>query len=357
MSKKKTRRETLGIIGAAGLLAACGGSDETGIGASGPGTGSGSGGAGTGSSGQGGAGTSGGSAGSGTTSSGAAGSSTSSGGAGTGDGGAGGSGGTGGDGTGPTGSGGTGGTGGTGGAGGTGPDGGGTGGSAGKGGAGGSGGSAGDAGVVECKAKRETTVGPFPNIMAKERRDVRGNSTGSTAPKDGAQLTLRIRVFDLSNNCAPISDAFVDIWSCDAVGVYSAYSNFNTAGQDYCRGYQRTDAQGTAEFLTIFPGSYSGRAIHIHFSIMGSERDLMPNGSGPSLPSVFVGQLYFNRSDADAIFNAVPLYKQGAQITPNESDGIYSSDGGKDFIVPITKDGSNYVGEIALGVRRADIGK
>ncbi len=83
----------------------------------------------------------------------------------------------------------------------------------------------------------------------------------------------------------------------------------------------------------------------------------MPNGSGPNLSNVFVGQLYFNRSDVDAIFAAVSLYRQGATITPNESDGIYSSDGGKDFLVPITKDGSNYVGEISLGVRRADIGK
>jgi protocatechuate 3,4-dioxygenase beta subunit len=222
---------------------------------------------------------------------------------------------------------------------------------------GGSGGGAVDGGVTECKAKLETTVGPFPNIMAKERRDVRGNSTGSTAPKPGAQLTLRIRVYDLSNNCAPIPDAFVDIWACDAVGDYAGYSSFNTTGQDFCRGYQRTDASGTAEFLTIFPGSYSGRAIHIHFSIMGSERDLTPNANGRSLASIFVGQLYFLRSNVDEIFAAVPVYQMGARITPNESDGIYSSDGGKDFIVSMTKDGAGYIGEISLGVRRADIGK
>jgi protocatechuate 3,4-dioxygenase beta subunit len=223
---------------------------------------------------------------------------------------------------------------------------------------GGMGGSTGsDAGVVECKSKLETTVGPFPNIMAKERRDVRGNSTGSTAAKQGAQLTLRIRVYDLSNNCAPIPDAVVDIWACDAVGDYAGYSDFNTAGQDFCRGYQRTDAQGTAEFLTIFPGSYSGRAIHIHFSIMGSERNLTPNSNGKSLASIFVGQLYFLRADVDEIFAAVPLYQQGARITPNESDSIYSGDGGKDFIVKMTKDGSGYVGDFSLGVRRADIGK
>jgi protocatechuate 3,4-dioxygenase beta subunit len=357
MSKKKTRRETLGLIGAASLatLAACSGSDGTDGSGAGPtvagtggrASGSGSGGAGGGSTtgSAGGSSTSGG-PGAGDTSGGPGGSST------------GGQGGAGGDGTG--GSGGGAGSGGSGGSGGTGVDGGGSGGtSPGTDGGrdAGSGGSRGDAGVVECKAKLETTVGPFPNIMAKNRRDVRGNSTGDTTPKQGVELTLRIRVYDLSNNCTPISDAFVDIWSCDAVGVYSGYDSFGTAGQDNCRGYQETDAEGTAEFLTIFPGSYSGRAIHIHFSIMGSERDLMPNANGPNLSNVFVGQLYFTRATADDVFNAMPLYKMGAPITPNESDGIYSGSGGKDFIVDMTKDGNGYIGEISLGVRRGDIGK
>ena len=117
----------------------------------------------------------------------------------------------------------------------------------------------------------------------------------------------------------------------------SGYSSFNTAGQDYCRGYQRTNAQGTAEFLTIFPGSYSGRAIHIHFSIMGGARDLTPNSNGRSLASIFVGQLYFLRANVDEIFAAVPIYQQGARITPNESDGLFSGDGGKDLIVSITR--------------------
>jgi protocatechuate 3,4-dioxygenase beta subunit len=358
MSKKKTRRETLGLIGAAATLAACGGNGDAGTAVSGVGTastGMGSGGRGSGMGGAGGAGTggSGTSGGSGGTSTTGAGGSDATGGAG-----GSGSDGTGGDSGGTGGS--AGGSGGAGGNGGTGVDGGGAGGGSagtGGGGRGGSGGSGADAGVVECKAKKETTVGPYPNIMSKERRDVRANSTGNTTPKEGVPLTLRIRVYDLNNNCAPISDAFVDIWSCDAVGVYAAYSAFNTTGQDFCRGYQRTDSSGTVEFMTIFPGSYSGRAIHIHFSIQGMERDLTPNANGPNLANVFVGQLYFTRAIADDVFNAMPIYKMGAAITPNESDGIYSSDGGKDFIVTMTKDGAGYIGEIALGVRRSDVGK
>jgi protocatechuate 3,4-dioxygenase beta subunit len=214
----------------------------------------------------------------------------------------------------------------------------------------------GDSGSVQCQSKQETTVGPYPNIDPLNRRDIRGNTTGTTTPKEGVQLTLRMRVFDLDNGCAPIPDAVVDIWQCDAVGVYAGYSTFNTTGQDFCRGYQRTDAQGLVEFLTIFPGSYTGRAIHIHFSIQGSPKNLSPNAEGSSLPTTMVAQLYFLRAVADDVFNSMPLYKMGSAITPNESDSIYGG-GGKDLLVKMTKSGNAYVGEVDVGVRRSQIGK
>ncbi len=291
MSKKKTRRETLTIMGAASLatLAACGSSENAGTG--------------TGATAGAGGGTTG--AGGGTTGTGAGGAS----GAGTGTGG------------------------------------------------GGTGGGVADGGGVQCKSKVESTVGPFPNIDPLERRDLRGNTTGDMTPKQGVSLTLRVSVYDLSNNCAPIPDAVVDIWHCDAVGVYSGYANFNTPGQDFGRGYQRTDAQGVAEFSTIFPGSYMGRAIHAHFAIQGSERNLTPNSHGSNLAGIFVGQLYFLRAIADEIWAAMPIYQQGAAITANESDSFFTNEGGRDLVVTMTKSGSGYVGEIQIGVMGSDIGK
>jgi protocatechuate 3,4-dioxygenase beta subunit len=190
-----------------------------------------------------------------------------------------------------------------------------------------------------------------------ERRDVRGNSTGTSTPKEGVQLTLRLRVYDLDNGCAPISDAFVDIWQCDAVGDYAGYSAFNTTGQDFGRGYQRTDGQGVVEFLSIFPGSYTGRAIHIHFAIQGSAKRLNPNDEGSNLPNAHVAQLYFAKSVADDVFNTMPIYKQGAPITQNEADSIYTGNGGKDLLVNMTKTAGGYLGEVEIGVKRSQIGK
>jgi protocatechuate 3,4-dioxygenase beta subunit len=217
-------------------------------------------------------------------------------------------------------------------------------------------GGAGTGEAPECAAKQETTAGPFPNVSPLERRDVRANSTGG-APKPGAEVTLRIRVLDLDAGCAPIAGAVVDIWHCDAAGDYAGYAAFATVGEDFCRGYQLTGDDGVAEFLTIFPGSYAGRALHIHVSIQGTPSKLNANGSGQALADVFVAQLYFEADVAAEIFEAFPIYQQGAAITPNERDGIFDS-GGSDLLVSMTQlpGESAYSGEVTIGVARSAIG-
>lgn len=212
------------------------------------------------------------------------------------------------------------------------------------------------AAAAACRNDLESTAGPYPNIDPLERRDLRANSRGNTSLKPGAALTLRLRVHDVENGCAAIPGAVVDIWSADAVGNYAGYAPFGTQGQDFCRGYQRTDANGQAEFLTLFPGSYAGRALHIHFSIQSQARNLRPNDDGRNLPDVFVAQLYFAASTADEVFASYPIYQQGARRTPNESDSIYRSDAGNTYIVAVTKTANGYVGEIDVGVKRSAIG-
>jgi protocatechuate 3,4-dioxygenase beta subunit len=53
----------------------------------------------------------------------------------------------------------------------------------------------------------------------------------------------------------------VDVWHCDALGVYSGVRDFrfDTSGQKFLRGYQTTDERGEVRFLTIYPGWYVGR--------------------------------------------------------------------------------------------------
>jgi len=66
--------------------------------------------------------------------------------------------------------------------------------------------------------------------------------------KPGAQLRLLFNVSKLNGEmCAPLPGAQVDVWHCDALGVYSDVEN--QVGKKFLRGYQITDETGTAEFI------------------------------------------------------------------------------------------------------------
>src|SRR5262245_61347257 len=64
-----------------------------------------------------------------------------------------------------------------------------------------------------CKLTPEVTEGPFYVALDRIRRDI-------TEGKPGVPLTLKVRVVDV-RKCAPIHSAAVDIWHCDAGGLYS----------------------------------------------------------------------------------------------------------------------------------------
>ena len=80
-------------------------------------------------------------------------------------------------------------------------------------------------------------------------------------------LTVALSQVAASGACTPLANALVDMWHCDALGVYSDVSSQNTLGQRFLRGYQVSDANGQVQFLTIYPGWYAGRAVHIHFKV------------------------------------------------------------------------------------------
>lgn len=94
----------------------------------------------------------------------------------------------------------------------------------------------------------------------------------------GAPLTIALRAVDAAT-CQPLRDAVIDVWHCDARGLYSGHelamdeavtSASHTPpvnGDRHCRGALRTDADGIAEFRSIYPGYYIERAIHIHFKV------------------------------------------------------------------------------------------
>lgn len=93
---------------------------------------------------------------------------------------------------------------------------------------------------------------------------------GEGAKALGTVLHLRGRVMDRSGQL--IEGAVVEIWQCDASGVY--HHPWDERGQRTAdsgfqgRGRVETDAEGRYLFRTIKPAGYSGRTPHIHFKIM-----------------------------------------------------------------------------------------
>jgi protocatechuate 3,4-dioxygenase beta subunit len=192
------------------------------------------------------------------------------------------------------------------------------------------------ASVPPCVVRPEQTEGPYFIDEKLNRSDIRSDpSDGSMRP--GVPLRLAFQVSRVEGrSCAPLSGARVNIWQCDALGVYSDVRDMNadTRGKTFLRGYQVTSADGTTEFLTIYPGWYPGRAVHIHFKIRAA--------SSSQRGLEFTSQLYFDESLTDQIHKQVPYSKKGYRTTTND----------KDFIIPpLTKDAEGYAAKFEIGLQ------
>jgi len=193
-----------------------------------------------------------------------------------------------------------------------------------------------------CIVTPEQTQGPYFVDEDLNRSDIRSDpATG--AVKDGVPLALTLQLSQAGNGCGPLAGAVVDVWQCDALGVYSDVSDpgFNTVGQKFLRGTQVTDANGQVQFTTIYPGWYQGRAVHIHFMVR----------TDPAAVSgyQFTSQLYFNDSLTDQIHAQMPYAAKGQRTTRNADDGIYR-DGGDQLLLDLTPSGGRYAATKAIGV-------
>src|SRR4051812_19571517 len=112
-----------------------------------------------------------------------------------------------------------------------------------------------EAAAATCVMTPAKTVGPYFVDEKLNRSDVRES-------QPGIPLVLNMFVFDADKDCAPVKGAQVDIWHCNASGKYSDEDDNGTSGQKWLRGFQTTDSSGRVTFTTIYPGWYSGRAIH-----------------------------------------------------------------------------------------------
>ena len=193
-----------------------------------------------------------------------------------------------------------------------------------------------------CVAKPEQTEGPYFVDEKLNRFDIRSDPSDGSVER-GVPLQLVFQVSQLGNSsCTPLKNATVDVWHCNAKGIYSDASDrsFNTVGKKFLRGYQVTDEQGVAKFITIYPGWYPGRAVHIHFKISTNSK------SQPSYE--FTSQLYFNDSLSDRIYTQ-SIYSKPGQRLLNKRDKIFQN-GGKQLTLQLTPAAEGYIGKFAIGL-------
>jgi protocatechuate 3,4-dioxygenase beta subunit len=135
----------------------------------------------------------------------------------------------------------------------------------------------------------------------------------------GLPLRLALNVSEITGtSCLPVAGCFVDIWQCNALGLYSDVTANGTLGQKWLRGHQVSDEHGNVRFLTIYPGWYNGRTVHIHFRVR--------KFNGSAVTFNFTSQLYFSDAISNAVFARAAPYSSRPNRNPasNTQDNIYN---------------------------------
>jgi protocatechuate 3,4-dioxygenase beta subunit len=224
----------------------------------------------------------------------------------------------------------------------------------------------------------EMTEGPYWLDLNLMRSDIRED-------QQGAPLTMKLAVVDIATG-KPIEGANVDIWHCNAEGIYSGFTGASAAAnpgggqagarpsvggnpppgapaggqaggpppgggggagggaqkaddKTFLRGIQPTDKTGVATFTTVYPGWYNGRTVHIHVKV---------NAGGKT---IHTGQLFFDDTFTDTVFrDNAPYNARSARQMRNANDGIFNG-GGAGSIFAITKDDKGYTGSMTMGVQ------
>jgi protocatechuate 3,4-dioxygenase beta subunit len=194
--------------------------------------------------------------------------------------------------------------------------------------------------LPSCVVVPELTEGPYYVNENLDRSDIRID-TADGSVSEGAVLTLDWVVSQVDGNaCIPLEGVLVDVWHCDALGNYSDVGS--EEGHDYLRGYQHTDSGGKARIVTVYPGWYQGRAVHIHFKIR--------TDAAATSGLEFTSQLFFDDALSAQVYASGVYASKGTPDQPNASDGIYQQSQGM-TLLDVAKDGDGYKATFEIAIQ------
>jgi protocatechuate 3,4-dioxygenase beta subunit len=189
-----------------------------------------------------------------------------------------------------------------------------------------------------CTLTPQQAEGPYYLDTDLIRSDIRED-------RRGVPLSVAIRVRGQGSG-EPLNNAVVDVWHCDAGGIYSGFEAASrgdraahgpTDDARYLRGAQVTNSDGIVEFKTIYPGWYRGRTVHIHTKVHLDNRELLTT------------QLYFDEAISAAVFRREPYSGHTGRDTFNEADSIFD----ERTRLKLSPEDDGYLGVISFDVASA----
>ena len=186
-----------------------------------------------------------------------------------------------------------------------------------------------------CRLTPQVTQGPYWFDPKLDRADV-------TEGKPGVPVQVAVTVVD--GSCRPIPGARVDLWHCDAGGIYSGYEGqgddhkTGAKGQTFLRGAQITDTGGRVAFRSVWPGWYEGRTPHMHLKVFLDAR------------TVLTCQLFVPDALSEYLYDNVPAYRRPhRRDTFNRQDGI-ALQGGEAMVAAVKEMKDGYALALTVGV-------
>ncbi|KAJ5166268.1 uncharacterized protein N7482_005049 [Penicillium canariense] len=155
--------------------------------------------------------------------------------------------------------------------------------------------------------------------------------------QEGVPLYMDIQVID-TNTCDPLPNVYMDLWHCNATGVYSGIqasgngdsSDATNLDATFLRGIQPSNNEGVVQFESIFPGHYTGRATHIHVLTHAiNETTVLKNNTLNNLyitKSSHIGQLFFDQDLITKVEETSPYSTNTQDLTTNANDSILSEE-------------------------------
>ena len=190
---------------------------------------------------------------------------------------------------------------------------------------------------ASCALTPEETEGPYYFDVGSIRSNIRED-------REGVALRLAFRVRN-AGSCEPIENAVVDIWHCDALGNYSGFESSSsgpggggpTDDETFLRGAQATNADGIAQFRTVYPGWYQGRTVHIHVKVHIDRQ------------TVLTSQVFFDERVNEAVYKRSPYSQKTGREVFNDNDGIFD----EALIATARRDEEGYLALMMFDVQAA----